>query len=78
MIFSSEESGKDMELFIDKVYDIPNILLLIKVDGESVIGGYTRTGWKKGQFNEAKHGDWLETTTADKDAFLFYLKSWHG
>ena len=54
-----------MTEFRDKVQGKPNILLLIRLKGECIIGGYTKIGW-------------IERENSDKDAFLYFLKSPHN
>ena len=71
LIFESSKDGLERQAFIDKVWDHPNILILIGLIGlpetvECVIGGYTSLGWYK---------SYDEEYVADKEAFVFYLKS---
>ena len=43
-IFDSAKDGFERDTFIDKVHDKQNILLLIKLKGDTIIGGYTKAG----------------------------------
>ena len=74
LIFDSREDSLEVNKFVDKVHDHPNVLLLIQVEGDTVIGGYTKVGWSKHIYNTYKFED---VWTADKDAFAFYFKSPH-
>ena len=62
IIFDSKKDTICRDNFIEKVHGKTNVLLLIRLKGECVIGGYTKTGW-------------IEEENSDKDAFIFYLKS---
>ena len=67
LIFDSEEDGLGFDSFTSKVHGHRNVLLLIELNGECVIGGYTKIGWTKG----INTFTWKE----DNDAFVYYLKS---
>ena len=62
LIFDSRKDKICRAVFGEKVHKKSNVLLLIRLRGECVIGGYTKTGW-------------INEENKDKDAFLFYLKS---
>ena len=70
LVFESREDGKKTDIFIKKVYNRPNIILLIKLQGQTIIGGFTKTGWNK----SIKRYKW----SADKNAFVFFLQSKDG
>ena len=62
--------------FVEKVYDKQNILILLELDDECVIGGYTSTGWKKSIETKVQNDDYIfNMHELDKNAFLFHLKS---
>ena len=69
LIMDSKKDGLKYETFREKVHGKQNILLLIEMNEECVIGGYTKTGWDR----NLQRGH-----TADKDAFLFHLKSYES
>lgn len=73
LIFDSKKDGLDTKTFIAKVFDHDNILLLIQLKKECVIGEYTKTGWSKDIIEDDNFG--YEAWSADKDAFAFYFKS---
>ena len=74
VIFNS--SNDDFVNFREKVFDKKNILLLIELKGECVIGGYTKRGWESSEYYEENDlNDGEEVWHADKDVFVFYLKS---
>ena len=68
LIYESQKDALTMDIFIDKVYNIPNVLLLIKTDDDTIFGGYTKTGWIESMKDNQ---GWIP----DKDAFVFYLQS---
>ena len=71
LIYESTKEGIKRDIFIGKIYDKPNILLLIKLKEENtIIGGYTKAGWIEAKSHSA---GW----SSDKDAFVFYLQSSH-
>ena len=76
-IFDSRKDGLKCSTFIDKVHDHQNVILLIQVQGDTVIGGYTKTGWSKTIHENAANGDG-DAFSADKDAFVFHFKSSNG
>ena len=61
----------DKNDFIAKVYDKQNVLLLIELNKECVVGGYTKTGWN---IPTMTNDEWTHYV-ADIDAFLFHFKS---
>ena len=69
LLWESSKDGFSKKACTDKVYEKPNILILIQLRGKDgpIIGGYTKIGWDKEIETHNK-------STADKDAFLFYLK----
>ena len=75
LIFDSTKDGLKCDKFVNKVYDHPNILLLIELNGECIIGGYTKTGWNKEIYENLDGDTYEEKWTADKDAFVFNFKS---
>ena len=75
LIYSKSKDGQRPAKFFEKVLDHPNVLLLIGLNrGECVVGGYTKTGWKKEIYKSLEsifHTEYV----ADKDAFVFNFKS---
>ena len=67
LIYESKKQGLKMKNFVENVHDHPNVLLLIELKKECIIGGYTSTGWDK-SINRY-------TWTGDKHAFVFYFKN---
>ena len=61
-IFDSKKHKINRDVIADKVHKRPNILVLVRINGEFVIGGYTKTGW-------------FQRENSDKDAFVYFLKS---
>ena len=59
---------------MDKVHGLCNVLILIQVKSECIIGGYTKTGWNRQIHKQCQITD-DEEFSQDKDAFVFYLKS---
>ena len=55
----------DFQTFDDSVYGWNNVVILIQLKGECIIGGYTKTGWQ-----HTKSG-----YSVDPDAFIFHLQS---
>ena len=74
LIFDSSKDGLTSAAFVDKVYDHSNVLMFIQAKDQCIIGGYTKTGWDKKTLKVAKARN-SEMWTADKDAFIFYLKA---
>ena len=73
LIFSSYDYGTDMTRFADVVYDKTNIMIIVEVDGNAIVGAYTKTGWKK--FSQKVSLQYIMEFETDREAFLFYLKS---
>ena len=72
LLYKATRDGLEQKVFVDKVFDHPNVIMLWQIKGESVIGGYTKTGWNKdGPDTTASAYDY----NSDKDAFVFYFKS---
>lgn len=72
LIFESKVDGKDKDNFVDTVYGKEDVLMLIKIKGDIIIGGYTKTGWDEYINTLSKYNPkW----SADKDAFVFYIQS---
>ena len=71
LIYDSRKDGLEKDNFIEIVHGKPNILILIQLKGKqgSIVGGYTKRGWNKSM------PDGLYSSSTDKDAFVFYLKS---
>ena len=59
-----------MQTFANKIWDVPNILILIEITDKCVIGGYSKVGWKSDKISSLKHEN-DRAWGADKDAFLF-------
>ena len=68
LIFNSSKDGFKRSKFIEKVHGKENVLLVFELNGECIVGGYTKTGWDAGLDVGCK---W----NGDKDAFVFYLLS---
>lgn len=66
LIFESTKYGIARRKFVNEVHGKENILILFKLKGEIIFGGYTKTGWAT-----KRPGNY----SADKDAFVFLLKS---
>ena len=68
LIFDSVKDGRDNDSFHKKVLDHPNVLLLIGLNGgECIVGGYTKTGWRR-DIDDTEESE-------DKDAFVFQIRS---
>ena len=66
--YESAKHGFTTSAFAEKIHNKQNIVLLIKLNDDIIIGGYTKTGWDESKVVE---NSWI----ADKDAFVFYLES---
>ena len=71
LIFESAKDGMKRDTFIDKIYSKRNVILLIKLRNDTIIGGFTKAGWDKSKTKDEYGDGWSE----DKDAFVFYLQS---
>ena len=71
LIFDSAKDGFGEESILNKMNCKQNIFLLIKLKGDIIIGGYTRTGWNASTTKPRT----ATGARSDKDAFVFYLKS---
>ena len=67
LIFDSNKDGFKRDTFVSKVHGEPNVVIIIELKKECIIGGYTKKGWDS-SINEYK---WI----TDNDAFVFYLAS---
>ena len=76
LLYKSSKDGFDQKVFVDKVFDNPNVIMLWQINGQCVIGGYTKTGWNKEFYQSSSINDSnYESWTKDKDVFIFYFKS---
>ena len=73
LIYESKEDGLEKDKFIKNVHDKQNIVFLAKLKRHTIIGGYTKHGWIKQA--SSGYGYVNVCYTADKDAFVFYVKS---
>ena len=71
LIYRGSRDGFDKESCIEKVYDKQNIVILIQSQNGNVFGGYTKAGWDSDLHNSSDY-------TADKDAFVFQIRSSAG
>ena len=68
LLFSSEEHGVERRKFVKKVHEEQNVILIIKLKGKAIIGGYTKTGWNKMQ------GDISLKSTQNDEPFISNVK----
>ena len=68
LLFESRHDNLTRLTFINKVWDHSNVLILIQLKDDCIIGGFTKIGWQKSNMFTSDYEE-------DKDAFLFYFKS---
>ena len=68
LIYDSEIDGLGFDIFNSNVHNRSNLMLLIELSGECVIGGYTKTGWTESMVD---HDNCIQ----DSEAFVFHLHS---
>ena len=69
LIHKGSTNGFDEGIFRDRVNGLPQIIFLVELRNGNVFGGYTKTGWSKSQYSGH---------SADKDAFVFQIRSTKG
>ena len=80
LIYKACKNELSHKTFSEHVHGHKNVLLLIKykyendLNGECIIGGYTKTGWNKNGVVSGRSYDY----NCDKDAFVFCFKSSKG
>ena len=75
LIFCGSKDGFQRDTFIKKVHDKSKVIIFIKSSAGNIFGGYTEIGWDKqlALTRKARLND--ITYSADKDAFVFSIKS---
>ena len=76
LIFKATRDGFKKDNFVSKVHGKSNVIILFHTVNNNLFGGYTKQGWTK-EIPETDDYQ-LRIYSADKDAFIFQIRSSKG